>query len=94
MHKEDLITVLHISKYASAIFDQRNPIGKLGLLVALRQINSLIARIYTKNKRPVKKLQDAAQHLAVKSLFCKLDCLSVIADGGQTVSGKALIQFC
>ena len=77
MDKAGLITVLHISKYASAIFDQRNPIGKLGLLVDLRQINSLIAGNYTHNNCPVKKLQDAAQHLAVKSLFCKLYCSQV-----------------
>ena len=40
----------------------------------LRKINSLIADDYTINDHPVSTLSDAAQHLAGKSLFCKLDC--------------------
>ena len=40
----------------------------------LRKINSLIAHDYTNNNHPISTLSDAAQHLAVKSLFCKLDC--------------------
>ena len=40
----------------------------------LRKINSLIADDYTDNNHPVSTLSDAAQHLAGKSLFCKLDC--------------------
>ena len=40
----------------------------------LRKINSLIADDYTSNNHPVSTLSDAAQHLAGKSLFCKLDC--------------------
>ena len=40
----------------------------------LRKINSLIADDYTNNNHPVSTLSDAAQHLAGKSLFCKLDC--------------------
>ena len=40
----------------------------------LRKINSLIADDYTNNNHPVTTLSDAAQHLAGKSLFCKLDC--------------------
>ena len=40
----------------------------------LRKINTLMADDYTKNNHPVSTLSDAAQHLAVKSLFCKLDC--------------------
>ena len=40
----------------------------------LRKINSLIADDYTNNNDPVSTLSDAAQHLAGKSLFCKLDC--------------------
>ena len=74
MHKYGIITVLSFSKYASPIFAQRNPKGKLRLLVYLRKINSLIADDYNNNNHPVITLSDAAEHLAGKSLFCKLDC--------------------
>ena len=72
MHKYGIITVL--PKYASPIFAQREPNGKLRLLLDLRKVNSLIADDYTNNNHPVSTLSDAAQHLAGKSLFCKLDC--------------------
>ena len=74
MHKYGIITVLPFSKYVSPIFAQRKPNGKLRLLVDLRKINSLIADDYTNNNHPVSSLSDAAQHLAGKSLFCKIDC--------------------
>ena len=74
MHKYGIITVLPFSKYASPIFAQRKPNGKLRLLVDLRKINTLIADDYTIINHPVSTLSDAAQHLAGKSLFCKLDC--------------------
>ena len=74
MHEYGVITVLPFSKYASPIFAQRKPNGKLRLLVDLRKINSLIADYYTNINHPVSTLSDAAQHLAGKSLFCKLDC--------------------
>ena len=74
MHKYGIITVMPFSKYASPIFAQRKPNGNLRLLVDLRKINSLIADDYTNNNHPVSTLSDAAQHLAGKSLFCKLDC--------------------
>ena len=74
MHKYGIITVLPFSKYASPIFAQRKPSGKLRLLVDLRKINSLIADDYTNNNHPVSTLSDAPQHLVGKSLFCKLDC--------------------
>ena len=74
MHKYGITTVLPFSKYASPIFAQRKPNGKLRLLVDLRKINSLIADDYTNNNHPVGTLADAAQNLAGKSLFCKLDC--------------------
>ena len=74
MHKYGIITVLPFSKYASPIFAQRKPNGKLRLLVNLRKNNSPIADDYTNNNHPVSTLSDAAQHLAGKSLFCKLDC--------------------
>ena len=74
MHKYGIITVLPFSKFARPIFAQRKPNGKLRLLVDLRKINSLIADDYTNNNQTVSTLSDAAQHLAWKSLFCKLDC--------------------
>ena len=74
VHKYGIITVLPFSKYASSIFAQRKPNGQLRLLVDLQKINSLIADDYTNNNHPVSTLSDAAQHLAEKSLFCKLDC--------------------
>ena len=74
MHKYGITTVLPFSKYASPIFAQRKPNGKLRLLVALRKINTLIVDDYTNNNHPVSTLSDAAQHLAGKSLFCKLEC--------------------
>ena len=67
MHKYGIITVLLFSKYASPIFAQRKLNGKLRLLVDL-------ADDYTNNNLPVTTLLDAAQHLAEKSPFCKLDC--------------------
>ena len=66
--------VLPFSKYASSIIAEREPIGNLRLLVDRRNINSLIADDYTNKNHPVSTLSDAAQLLAGKSLFCKLDC--------------------
>ena len=73
MHKYGMITILPFSKYASPIFAQRKPNGKLRLLEDPRKIDSLIANDYTNNNHPVSTLSDAAQHLAEKSLLCKLD---------------------
>ena len=56
MHKYGIITVLPFSKYASPIFAQRKPKGKLRLLLDLRKINSLIADDYTNNNLPVSTL--------------------------------------
>ena len=74
MHKYGIITVLPFSKYTSPIFAQRKPNGKLRLLVDVRKINSLVVDDYTNTNHPVSTLSDAAQLLAGKSLFCKLDC--------------------
>ena len=74
MHKNGIITVLPFSKYAGPLFAQRKPNGKIRLPVDLRKINSLIADDYTNNNHPVSTLSDEAQHLAGKSLFCKVDC--------------------
>ena len=77
MNKYGIITVLPFSKYASPIFAQRKPTGKLRLLMDLTKKEKLIAYDYTNNNHPVSTLSDAAQHLAGKSLFCKLDCSQV-----------------
>ena len=74
MHKYGIIKVLPFSKFASSILPQRKSNGKLRLLVDLRKINSLIADEYTNNNHPVGTLSGVAQHLAGKSLFCKLNC--------------------
>ena len=60
IHNYGIITVLPFSKYASPIFAQRKPNGKLSLLVDLRKINNLIADDYTNNNHPVSTLSDAA----------------------------------
>ena len=74
LHKYDIITTLPFSKYASPIFAQKKPNEKLRLLVDLRKINNLISDDYNNNNHPVSTLVDAAQHLAGKKLFSKLDC--------------------
>ena len=74
LHKYGIITTLPFSKYASPIFAQKKPNGKLRLLVDLRKINNLISDDYINNNHPVSTLTDAAQHMACKKFFCKLDC--------------------
>ena len=74
LQKYGIITTLPFSKYASPIFAQKKPNGRLRLLVDLRKINSLISDDYINNNHPVSTLSDAAQHMAGKSMFCKLDC--------------------
>ena len=72
LHRYGIITTLPFSKYASPIFAQRKPNGRLRLLVDLRKINNLITQDYV--NIPVSTLSDAAQHMAGKKLFCKPDC--------------------
>ena len=74
LHKYGIITTLLFSKNASPMFAQRKPNGRLRLLVDLRKINNLITEDYVNNNHPVSTLSDAAQHMAGKKLFCKLDC--------------------
>ena len=74
MHYFGFITTLPFSKYASPIFAQRKPNGRLRLLVDLRKINNLISDDYINNNYPISTLTDAAQQLAGKKLFCKLNC--------------------
>ena len=79
MHRYGIITTQPFSKYASPIFLQRKPNGKILLLVDLRKINALISDDYINSNHPVSTLSDAAQHLAGKKLFCKLDRSQAIA---------------
>ena len=74
LHKYGFITTLPFSKYASPIFAQKKPNGKLRLLVDLRKINNLISDDYVNNNHSASTLTDAAQRMAGKKLFCKLDC--------------------
>ena len=74
LHKYGSITVLTFSKFASPIFAERKPNGKLHFLVDVKKINTLIADDYSNINHPVSTLSDAAKLLAGKSLFCKLDC--------------------
>ena len=67
LHKYGIITTLTFSKYASSIFSQRKPNGRLRLLVDPRMINNLITEDYTNNNHPVSTLSDAAQHMAGKN---------------------------
>ena len=73
-HEYGIITVLPFSKYASPIFAQWKPNGKIRLPLDLRKFNSVIADDYKNNNQPVSTMSDAAQHLAGKSLFCKIGC--------------------
>ena len=74
LHKYGIITTLPFSKVASPIFAQNKPNGKLRLLVDIRKINNLVSDDYINNNLPVSTLTDAAQHMAGKKFFCKLDC--------------------
>ena len=74
LHKYGIITTLPFLKYASAIFAQRKPDGRLRLLVDLSKINDRIPEDYVNNNHPISTLSNAAQHMAGKKLFCKLDC--------------------
>ena len=74
LHKYGIITTLPFSKYASPIFAQKKANGKLRLLVDSKKINNLISDDYINNNHPVSTLVNAAQHMAGKKLFCKLDC--------------------
>ena len=69
LHKYVIITTLPFSKYASPIFAQKKPNGKLRLLVDLRKINNLISDDYINNNHPVGTLTDAAQHMKERSSF-------------------------
>ena len=74
MQNWGIITAQPSFKSASPKLTQKKLNGKLRLLVDLRKSNSLIADEYINNSHPVSTLSDTAQHLAGKTLFCKLDC--------------------
>ena len=74
LHRYRIITTFPFSKYASPIFALKKPNGKLQLLDDLRKINKLISDEYIDNNHPVSTLTKAAQHMAGKELFCKLEC--------------------
>ena len=68
LQKYGVIMTLPFSKYASPLFAQRKPNGKLRLLVDLRKINTLIADDYINNNHPVSTLTDAAPHIGYEKL--------------------------
>ena len=74
MHKREIFRLLLFSQNASPIFAQTKPNGKLRLLEDFRNIKSLILDDYTRKNHPAGTLLKASQHLAGKSLSCKLDC--------------------
>ena len=68
LHKYGITVTLPFDKYASPIFAQRKPNGKLRLLVDLRKLNTVIADDYINNNHPVSTSTDAAQPMAGKKL--------------------------
>ena len=66
LYKYGIITTLPFSKYASPIFAQKKPNGKLRLFVDLTKINNFNSDDYIKNNHQVSTLTDAAQHMAGK----------------------------
>ena len=71
--KKSFIEKIPMGKYARPIFGRRKPNGKLRLLVQLWKVKTDIADAYIINNHLVSSLSDAAQHMAGKNLFCKLD---------------------
>ena len=74
MHEYGIITTLPYCEFSSPIFAQRKPNGNLRILVDLRRINNLLKNDYNEHNHPVTTIADAAQHMAGKKYFCKLDC--------------------
>ena len=74
LHRYAIIATLPFFKYASPIFAQKKPNEGLRLLVDSRKIINLKSDDSKNNNQNVSTLTDAAQHMAVKKLFCKLDC--------------------
>ena len=96
LQRYGFITILPFSKYASTIFAQKKPNGKLRLLVDLRKIKNLISDDYNNNNHPVSTLTDAAQQMAGKKLFLKTKLLASIplrANGRPKVNRIVGVQF-
>ena len=77
LHKYGIITTLFFSKYTSPILAQKKHNGKQKLLVDLRKVKNLISEDFIYNNHPVSTLTNAAQHMAGKKVFLKLDCSQV-----------------
>ena len=73
MLKYGIITVLHFSNCTNPFLHRKNR-TETKFAVDLKKINRLIADGSTKNNHPVSTLSDAAQHMAGRSVYCKLDC--------------------
>ena len=74
MHRYGIIMTLPFSKYASPIFATTQTKWQFASTCRAAKINALISDDYTNNHHPVSTLSDAAQHIAGKNLFCKMDC--------------------
>ena len=74
LHKYGIIRTLPFSKFASPRFAKRKPNGKLRLLFDLRKTNTVFADDHINENHPVSTLTNAAQPMAGKNFFCKLDC--------------------
>ena len=73
LHKYGFITTLPFPKYASPIFAQKKPNGKLRLLVDLR--NDIIFQMITSIQPPSQYPDGRRATYGREKFFCKLDCL-------------------
>ena len=74
MQEYGIITTLAYKKYSSPIIAQRQPNGKLRILVDLRRIYDLLKNDYNQHNHPVTTMANAVQHKAGERYFCMLDC--------------------
>ena len=79
LHKYQIIITLPFLKYASPIFAQKKPNGKLRLLVDLRKIKNLISDDYINSNHPVSTLIDAAQQMAGKKFFLQTRLFAIVS---------------
>ena len=73
LHKYGIITTLPLSKYASPIFAQRRPYGRLRLLLDLKKINNLITKDYINTNYPVSTYRMQSNTWQGR-IFFRLDC--------------------
>ena len=86
LHRSGIITTLPFSNYASPIFAQKKPSGKLRLLVGLRKVNKLNSDDCINGNNPVSTTTDAAKHMASKKVFLQIRLATSIpltANGNQ-----------